>query len=546
MSSAFSTHDVVNQSTPFVGVNLFASDPALVALLDPAPHAVAETLSQQGQFWGSQDAAELARLANENVPRLKTHEPSGARLDTIEFHPAYNALMRRSIAAGLHASLWDDLAGEGAVRSLARAARVYVTAQTEAGHLSGLITTNAVIAALAHAPRVAEAWMPAIRSRRYDPGLKPPADKAGVLVGSALTEKQAGSDLKGCSTVAQRSDDGLYRITGHKWFVSGPASDALLTVAHTQEGLSAFLVPRFLPDGRRNFIRLVRLKDKLGNRSAATAEVEFEGAGGYLIGAVGQAQSTLAEMTGYLRLDSALISAGLMRSGLAQAVHHCRQRRAFGATLIDHELMTRVLADVALDVVGATALAFRLAEAFDRREEDPTEAAFARLMAPVTKYWVTKIAPAVMVEAMECAGGNAYVEESRMPRLYRDAPAEIMAEGPGNVLGLDALKVLRRSSESLEAVLAVSENSLGPTAKTSINILRAAAAVALADEGSARTLCEQLAMTVAAASLRRSFPAVIADGFIETRLGRQWRSTYGMLDSRFDSRAFVNYVCPQT
>ena len=288
----------------------------------------------------------------------------------------------------------------------------------------------------------------------------------------------------------------------------------------------------------------MRLKDKLGNRSNATAEVEFDGATAWLVGEIGRGVPTIIDMVTLTRLDCAVASAGLMRIALAEAVHHTRHRKAFGAYLIDQPIMTRVLADMALDSVAAAALVFRLAESYDRANNDPAEAAFARLMTPAVKYWVTKIGPAMIAEAMECLGGNGYVEESRLPRLYREAPVNAIWEGAGNVMCLDVLRVLRKSSEPLEAVLATIEDALGGTAKSTLNVLRAATAVALADEGSARILTEQLAMTVAAAALRRRFPSVIADAFLETRLGKPWRTTYGMLDSRFDARAFVNYICP--
>ena len=463
---------------------------------------------------------------------------------SIEFHPAYHALMRRSVVAGLHASVWDAANGEGAVRTVARAARLFMTAQAECGHICPMTMTSASVAALAHAPELADRWLPVIRSRQYDSSARPLAEKSGATIGMGMTEKQGGSDVSATTTRAEDSRDGLYRITGHKWFMSAPMSDAFLVLAQAEEGLSCFLMPRFLPDGNRNAIRLIRLKDKLGNRSNATAEAEFDGAAAWLIGEPGAGIPTILDMVTLTRLDCAVASAGLMRMALAEATHHVRYRRAFGALLIDQPLMTRVIADMALDAVAAAALVFRLAESYDRAGNDPSEAAFARLMTPAVKYWVTKVAPSMIGEAMECLGGNGYVEESRLPRLYREAPVNAIWEGAGNIMCLDVMRVLRKSSEPLEAVLANIEDALGGTAKSTLNVLRAATAVALADEGSARILTEQLAMTVAAAALRRRYPAVIADAFLETRLGKPWRTTYGMLDSRFDAKAFINYVCP--
>jgi putative acyl-CoA dehydrogenase len=359
-----------------------------------------------------------------------------------------------------------------------------------------------------------------------------------------MTEKQGGSDVSAATTRADDARDGSWRITGHKWFLSAPMSDAFLVLAQTVQGLSCFLVPRLLPDGRHNGIHLMRLKDKLGNRSNATAEAEFHEAAGWLVGEAGRGVATILDMVTFTRLDCAVASAGLMRVALAEAVHHTRHRKAFGSALVDQPLMTRVLADMALDALAATALAFRLAESYDRANADPAEAAFARLMTPAVKYWVCKVAPTLVGEAMECLGGNGYVEESRLPRLYREAPVNAIWEGAGNVMCIDVMRVLRKTSDPLEAVLANIEDELGSAAKSTLNVLRAATAVALADEGSARILTEQLAMTVAAAALRRRFPAVIADAFLDSRLGKPWRTTYGMLDTRFDSKAFVNYLFP--
>jgi putative acyl-CoA dehydrogenase len=542
--SAADTHEVTNQSPPFAGPNLFSSDPGLSALVEGLPLTVVDGLTQFGAQWGTADTFELGRIANQYPPVLKTHDASGVRIDAVEVHPAWHALMRRSVAAGLHCSVWDAGGEEGSVRAVARAARIYMAAQVEAGHLGPMATTNASIAAIAHAPPVSDRWLPLIRTRKYDASSRPFTEKAGITVGIAITEKQAGSDLAGISSHAIESGQGLWSLTGHKWFVSAPSCDAFIVIAQTVNGPTCFLMPRLLPDGRRNAVRLMRLKDKLGNRSNATAEIEFDEAAGWLIGEPGRGAATIVDMVTLTRLDSAVSSAGMMRLALAEAAHHARYRKAFGHLLIDHALMTRVLADMALDALAAAALAFRLAESFDRAADDPAEAAFARMMTPAVKYWTTKIAPALIAEAMECIGGNGIVEESRLPRLYRDAALNAVSEGPGNVLALDVMRIMRKSSEPLEAVLANIEDALGSTAKSTLNVLRAATAVALADEGSARILTEQLAMTVAAAALRRRFPSVVADAFLETRLGKPWRATYGMLDSRFDARAFVNYLCP--
>ncbi|MCW5714332.1 MAG: acyl-CoA dehydrogenase family protein [Bauldia sp.] len=546
MSQAFRTHDVTNQPPLLAGTNLFASDPVLAAVVEAIPAQVADGLAQLGTFYGSAEALELGRLANQSPPVLRTHDPRGARLDAVEYHPAYHALMRRSVAVGLHCSVWDAAGAESRFRSLARAARLFLAAQVDVGHLDAIRSTNAAVSALAHSPRLAEGWLPMVRSRKYDQTAKPAPQKSGVLLSIATTEKQAGSDFTLLATRADRDgNDANYRLIGHKWYVTAPMSDALVALAQTREGLSCFLVPRFLADGSRNGIRLLRLKDRLGSRSSAAGEIEFESASGFLLGNAGQGAAAISEVLSHTRLDDAIIAASLMRAALTEAVHHARHRTAGGRKLIDQPLMGRVLADLALDVTAATALAFRVALAADRAADDPVEAAFARLMTPVAKYWIAKAAPAVIAEALECIGGNATVEESRLPRFYRDVTSMMVGDGPGNVLCLDVVKALSKSSEALEAVLVISENALGGTAKATLNILRAATAVALADEGSARVLTEQLALTVAAATLHHSFPAEIGDAFLETRLGKGWRTTYGMLDSRFDARGLLDFVCPE-
>lgn len=545
MSQAFNTHEVANQPAALAGVNLYGSDPILTAMTEQVPPQIAEVLSGLGTFFGSTETQELGRLANQSPPLLRSHDPQGHRIDSVEYHPAYHALMRRGVAAGLHCSIWDAAGGEGKVRTLARAARLYLTAQVDAGHLAPLSSTSASVAALAHSPRLAEQWLPMVRSRKYDATLRAAPQKAGVLLSVAITEKQAGSDYRQLSTRAERGGtDANYRLIGHKWYVAAPMSDALVTLAQTREGLSAFLVPRHLADGSRNAVRLMRLKDKLGTRSSAAGEVEFEGATGWLLGNAGEGLTTIREVTTLQRFDDALIAASLMRSALIEAVHFARNRKASGKALIEQPLMARVLADVALDVTAATALIFRIASALDRAGDDPVEASFGRLMIPAAKYWIAKAAPMVIAEMIEAIGGNATVEESRLPRLYRDAVGFAVVDGPGNVLCLDILRMLGQSSEPLDAVLEVCEASLGGSASATLNILRAATAVALADEGSARVLTEQLALTVAAATLHHVFPAEVGDAFLDTRLGKGWRTTYGMLDSRFDARGILDFVCP--
>jgi putative acyl-CoA dehydrogenase len=418
-----------------------------------------------------------------------------------------------------------------------------MTAQTECGHVCPMTMTNASMGTLKHAPDVFGVWAPRILSRAYDRNFRAAEEKRGVTIGMGMTEKQGGTDVRANTTRAEAGEDGLYRITGHKWFFSAPMSDAFLILAQAPAGLTCFFMPRILPGGTVNGIRLERLKEKLGNRSNASAEVEFDGAVAWMVGSEGRGISAIIDMVTLTRLDCAVASAGLMRGGFAEAVHHVRHRSVFGKALIDQPLMTRVLADMALDMVAALALSLRLAEAFDMSENQPAEAAYMRLMTPTVKYWICKLAPAFLYEAMECLGGNGYVEESALPRLYREAPVNAIWEGSGNVMALDVVRALRAEGV-LQHVITTIGGELGQGAKTALDVLLAAAGVAAEDEGSARILVEQLALTAAAAALRRDYPPTFADAFIETRLGRPWRSTYGMLDARFDARKIVDYVAP--
>jgi putative acyl-CoA dehydrogenase len=541
------THVILNQSPPYGGVNLFESDPLLSLATSGFPDAVLRELTELGAFWGTHEAREFSRLANRHTPELERYDARGRRIDAVNFHPAYHALMRRSMHAGLHCSAFDRDEGEAGMRHRARAARLYMTAETECGHLCPMTMTNASLASLKHAPELLSEWAPRVLSRAYDRNFRPAGEKRAVTIGMGMTEKQGGTDVRANTTRAAKSEgageDGEYRLTGHKWFMSAPMSDAFLVLAQAEKGLTCFLMPRILPDGSVNAIRLERLKDKLGNRSNASAEAEFDGASAWRVGGEGRGIATILEMVTLTRLDCAVATTGLMRAGFAEAVHHARHRSVFGKALIDQPLMLRVLADMALDLAGALALSMRLAESFDMTEEHPAEAAYARLMTPAIKYWVCKTGPAFLYEAMECLGGNGYVEESALPRLYREAPVNAIWEGSGNVMALDVVRAVQAEGV-LDHVLQTIGSELGPGSKAAVDVLSAAAAVALEDEGSARILTEQLALTAAAAALRRDFPPALADAFIETRLGRPWRATYGMVDGRFDARKFIDYVAP--
>ncbi|RWH75765.1 DNA alkylation response protein [Mesorhizobium sp.] len=538
------TDEVINQPPPLTGGNAWRGDPLLIQLAERFSDPVRKDLDGLGRFVMTQEAQELARLANTDTPKLRTHDRQGRRLDLVEYHPAYHALMRRSIAGGLHSSVWENGDAEIGRRHQVRAARFYLTAELETGHLCPITMTSASLAALMASPKLFREWAPRVTTRKYDQTQKPPVQKAGLTLGMGMTEKQGGTDVRANTTRAERTGSGFYRLTGHKWFMSAPMSDAFLVLGQAPEGLSCFLVPRILGDGSGNGFRFQRLKDKLGNRSNASSEVEFVNAIGEMVGDPGAGVKTIMDMVTLTRLDCAVASSALMRAGLAEAVHHTRHRQVFGSNLIDQPLMQRVLADMALDVAAATALSFRLARSFDEAASDRGEAAFARAMTPVVKYWVCKIAPGLLYEAMECLGGNGYVEDAPLARYYREAPVNAIWEGSGNVMALDVLRVLGRAPGLFEEVLAGIDRDLGAGGRGTIGVLKAAMQVAATDQGSARLLTEQLALSAAAAELRRLGAGRIADAFVETRLGGQWRTTYGMLDSRHDARMIIDTLYP--
>jgi putative acyl-CoA dehydrogenase len=538
------TDEVINQPPPLTGSNAWRGDPLLVQLAEHFSEPVRKDLDGLGRFVLSAEAQDLARLANTETPKLKTHDRQGRRIDLVEFHPAYHALLRRSVAVGLHSSVWENGANETGKRHQVRAARFYLTSELESGHLCPITMTSASLAALMASPKLFREWAPRVTTRKYDQAQKPPVEKTGLTLGMGMTEKQGGTDVRANTTKAERVGSGFYRLTGHKWFMSAPMSDAFLVLGQVREGLSCFLVPRILGDGTGNGFRFQRLKDKLGNRSNASSEVEFANSIGEMVGEPGEGVKTIMDMVTLTRLDCAVASSGIMRAGLAEAVHHTRHRQVFGSSLVDQPLMQRVLADMALDVAGATALSFRLARSFDEAASDRGEAAFARAMTPVVKYWVCKIAPALLYEAMECLGGNGYVEEAPLARYYREVPVNAIWEGSGNVMALDVLRVLGRAPGLFDEVLAGIERDLGAGGPGTTGVLRAAMQVASSDQGSARILTEQLALSAAAAELKRMGAGRIADAFIETRLAGQWRGTYGMLDARHDARMIIDTLYP--
>lgn len=544
-SRAFETHDVFNQAPPLAGRNLFDSDPILIGaletLLDPQAE---EPLMRAGAWWGSAEAQEMARLAEAVPPVLRTHDRQGFRIDQVDYHPAFHALMRRSVENGLHAALWDDDAQLAGRRNTMRAAQFYLAAQGESSHLGALSTTSAGVVALANAPGLVSQWLGGLLSRRYDHRTLPPAAKQGLLLGVGLTEKQAGSDLRAITTVADEAGDGVWRLTGHKWFLTAPGADGFLMLAQAGGTPGCFLVPRVLEDGRLNALHLQRLKPKLGQRAVATAEAELTGALAYPVGDPGQGTGVIQQMLTLTRFDAAVAAAGLMRAAITEAVHHARHRVVSGATLIDQPVMLRVLSDLALEAAAATALVMRLALAFDLAPQDEREAAYVRVMTPVAKYWLTRIAPGFIAEALECIGGNGCSEEYGLARLYRDAPALGILEGPGNVVVLDVLRTLHQDTRALDAVLDEIGRDREAEGATTVVDLRSSAAAVVADIGAARVLCGQLALAGASAALDRFAPRALGDAFFETRIAGGWGSGYGRIDSRHDCRGIVDYVVP--
>src|SRR5689334_4416859 len=453
-SVSFATHEVLNQSPPYVDVDLFALDAPLAdAVAANGGASASKELSEFGQHWGSAAMAARGRTANENTPKLRTFDSRGNRRDEIEFHPAYHELMARSAHAGIHNSTWTAQGKPaGGAAEVVRAAKFYMAAQVETGHLCPITMTRASVAALAVSPDLLAKVMPVISTRAYDPTFAPWWSKRGMTLGMGMTEKQGGTDVRSNMTRAVRDGEG-YRITGHKWFMSAPMCDAFLVLAQADEGLSCFFMPRFRPDGSVNAIQFQRLKDKLGNRSNASSEVEFIGAHAMRVGEEGKGIRTIIQMVQLTRQDCAISSAGLMRSGLAHALHHARHRSVFQKHLADQPLMQSVLSDMALHVEATVALVMRMSRAFDHAPADSGEAAYMRLLTPAIKYWVCKSAPGFLYEAMECLGGNGYVEDGMLARHFRESPVNAIWDGSGNVMCLDVPRALSREPEAAMAVL---------------------------------------------------------------------------------------------
>jgi putative acyl-CoA dehydrogenase len=536
--------DTLNESPPFVDVNLFMSDRVLQETVarEGAAWAVAD-LEVFGGVAGSAAAIELGRTANAHPPVLHSLGVEGRRVERVEFHPAYHELMAISSAQGLHCSTWEHLLcgrAPAAGAHVARAAGSYMAVQMEPGHCCPITMTHAAVAALRHAPELSVVWLPKILSRAYEPESVPPETKSAATLGMGMTERQGGTDVRGNTTRATALGGGAYVLNGHKWFLSAPMSDAFLVLAQAEAGLSCFLLPRLLSDGALNGLHLVRLKDKLGNRSNASSEVLFENARGFLIGEEGRGIPTIIDVVTLTRLDCAVSSAALMRAALARAIHHARYRSVFQRLLIDQPLMARVLATMALDVEAATALSFRLARAFDGESEE-RETAYRRVMTPATKYYVCKIAPQLVYEAMECMGGNGYVEEGGFPLLYREAPVNAIWEGSGNVMCLDVLRVLHRAPETLRAVLEEIEETGGQDSrlKAALDRIEALLAAAARDQAAARPLVEALVTAQAGALLLAHAPAFVSDAYLSSRLAGNASQTYGAQQGAVDDEEAI-------
>ncbi|MFJ2648262.1 acyl-CoA dehydrogenase family protein [Streptomyces sp. NPDC087420] len=553
---AATTHTVTNQVPPLVGYDVFSADRALTEGVER--HVTAGLLDETraeltalGRSAGSAEVQLLGTLANENPPRLRTHDRYGNRVDEVDFHPAWHQLLGQAVTAGL-TDAWGRPAGH-----VRRSAGLLVWGQVEAGNTCPLSMTHAAVPALRVEPALAADWEPRLTSRVYDPGLRPAGEKSGVLFGMGMTEKQGGSDVRTNTTGARRVDTETgagdeYLLTGHKWFCSAPMCDGFLVLAQAPGGLTCFLVPRVLPDGTRNVFRIQRLKDKLGNRSNASSEVEFDETWGRRVGEEGHGVRTIIEMVAATRLDCVVGSAALTRQAVAQAVHHATYRRAFGAELIDKPLMVNVLADLALESEAATTLALRLAAAYDAVQSGPEdgrdrERAFLRLAVPVAKYWVTKRCTPAVAEALECLGGNGYVEESGMPRLLREAPLNSIWEGSGNVQALDVLRALQREPGALNAFL--QEVGLARGADHRLDRAIKDLLTELADltgiEARARRLVERMALVLQGSLLVRWAPPEVADAFCASRLGGDWGTAFGTLPHTLDLASVVDRARPE-
>jgi putative acyl-CoA dehydrogenase len=533
------THDVFNQPPPLEHHNAFTADAVLVEAVrrEGAEWAEAE-LAELGTKAGTPEAIEWGFQANESPPVLHTHDRFGHRLDEVRYHPAYHELMNVAVAHGLHASPWAD---ERPGAHVARAAKMIVWSQVDAGHTCPISMTYSVVPALRHEPALAAEWEPRVVSRTYDRHFAPVEQKQGVTFGMAMTEKQGGSDVRANTTRAEPAGgSGEYVLTGHKWFCSAPMSDAFLVLAQAPGGLTCFLLPRWRPDGTRNAVHIQRLKDKLGDRSNASSEIELVGAWARRVGDEGAGVRTIIEMVNHTRLDCVLGSTAGMRLGTAQALHHAGHRAAFGKALVDQPLMAVVLADLAVESEAATVTALRLARAYDSND-DEHERLLKRLATPVSKYWICKRGPVHAAESLECLGGNGFVEASGMPRLFRQSPLNGVWEGSGNVICLDVLRAMGRSPESVEAFLAELDGAAGGDARLDNAVARLRKELGDLDdiERRARRVVEAMALAFQGSLLVRSGDPAVADAFCASRLDGDGGRAFGTLPAGVDARRIV-------
>ncbi len=531
------THEVANQPPPLTGHDVYGTDRGLVEGVSRYGGEGPE-LSRLGGLAGSEQAQRWAVEANTVVPVLRTHDRYGNRLDVVDFHPSWHSLMQVAVEAGLAGAPWASTVDSAHVR---RAAGFYVWTQVEAGHGCPISMTYSVVPSLRRTPELAAGYGAGLTSTAYDPGLRPPAAKAGLLAGMGMTEKQGGSDVRASTTRAVPGGAGSHLLTGHKWFCSAPMCDLFLVLAQAPGGLSCFVIPRVLPDGTRNTFLLQRLKDKLGNRSNASSEVEFDDTVGWLLGEEGRGVATIIEMVNMTRLDCVIGSAAAMRAALAQALHHATYRRAFGTRLVEAPAMANVLADLAMESEAATTLMLRLAAA-----QDGGESAFKRLALAVGKFWVCKRTPGLVAEAMECLGGNGYVEDSGLPRLYREAPLNSIWEGSGNVIALDVVRALTREPEAVAAFL--DEVRLGGGVDHRLDATIKQLTDELQDRSDlqirARRLTELMAVALQGSLLVRFAPAYVADAFCASRCHGDWGHVFGTLPSTVDTAAIVERARP--
>ena len=519
------THEVLNQAPPLDGYDAYAADPWLraavrragVEWIDSSAHAL-------GAYVGSPEAQHHATLANRYTPELHTHDRTGRRIDAVEYHPSYHVLMNRALAAGLHSLAWKRDSGGFS----ARAALFYLWNQLEQGTSCPVTMTFASVPMFDQAPDLARHWRPRVLADAYDPRPAPVSQKAAATIGMAMTEKQGGSDLRAVQSVASR-DGGTWRITGHKWFCSAPMSDGFFTLARLPEGVSCFFVPRSLPDGARNTFLIQRLKDKVGNRSNASSEVEFRDTTAWPVGEPGRGIPTLINMAHHTRFDIVVAVAAMMRAALNQALHHASHREAFGKRLVDHPLMANVLADLALEAEAAALIAFRLARAFDGAKSDPAERELQRALTPVAKYWLCKRLTAVAVEAMECLGGNGYVEEGPLARLFREAPLNGIWEGSANVICLDALRALARSPEAFAALADEVAQAHDRKLDAKMEAARKRLADASQAEAGARWILETIALAVQASLMQRHSEQAPSDAFMASRAEGACGGAFGTL-----------------